>query len=162
MNDQYVVRSLGAAARTALPALAFLVACAAYSYWRDDAGFLGVVVVLLVVFTGVQVNRTWTVLRVDRAGVAMTVPGAGRYAGPVLREAPWTSVWRMELDAAERTVAVVLRPDAPPPGWPTALVTPGDTRSGARYEQQAPGLDVHTCASVVRNVAPGTQVRVIG
>ena len=52
MNDQYVVRSLGAAVRTALPALVFLVVCAAYSYWRDDFGFLGLVVVLLVVFTG--------------------------------------------------------------------------------------------------------------
>jgi hypothetical protein len=138
------------------------VACAAYAYWRDDFGFLGLVVILVVVFTGVQVHRTWTLLRVDRAGIAMTVPARTWYAGAVLIEAPWTSVWRMELDGAASTVAVVLRPDAPPPGWPTALVTPGDTRSGARYEQQAPGLDVHTCASVVRNVAPGTQVRVIG
>jgi hypothetical protein len=162
VNDQYVVRSLGAAARTALPALAFLGVWTAYSYWRQDFELLGVVVVLLVVFTGVQVTRTWTLLRVDRAGVAMTVPAASRYAGPVLREAPWTSVWRMELDSAASTVAVVLRPDAPPPGWPTTLVTPGDTRSGARYEQQVPGLDVHTCASVVRNVAPGTQVRLTG
>jgi hypothetical protein len=162
MNDQYVVRSLATAARTAVPALVFLAVCAVYSYWRDDFGFLGLVVVLLAVFTGVQVSRTWTVLRVDRAGVAMTVPTAGRFAGPVLREAPWTSVWRMELDSAASTVAVVLRPDAPPPGWPTTFATSGDPRSGARYEHQVPGLDVHTCASVVRNVAPGTQVRLTG
>lgn len=162
MNDQYVVRSLAIAARTAVPALVFLAVCTAYSYWRDDFGFLGTVGVLLGVFTGVQVKRTWTVLRVDRAGVAMTVPAESRYAGPALREAPWTSVWRMELDSAASTVAVVLRPDAPPPGWPTTLATSGDARSGARYEQQVPGLDVHTCASVVRNVAPGTQVRLTG
>ena len=162
MNDRYVVRSLGTAARTAVPALAFLAVYAAYSLLRDDAGLLGVVVPLLAVVTVVQVGRTWTLLRVDRAGVALTVPATAWYAGPVLREAPWTSVWRMELDAAERTVAVVLRPDAPPPGWPTELVTPGDPRSGARYEHVVPGLDVHTCASVVRNVAPGTQVRLTG
>jgi len=162
MNDQYLVRSIGTAVRTALPALAFLLVCAAYGYLRDDFGFLGVVVVLVMVFTGIQVHRTWTLLRVDRAGIAMTVPARAWYAGAALVEAPWTSVWRMELDGAASTVAVVLRPDAPPTGWPTTLVTPGDTRSGARYEQQAPGLDVHTCASVVRNVAPGTQVRVIG
>lgn len=162
MNDQYVVRSLGAATRTALPALVFLAVCATYSYWRDDFGFFGVVVVLLAVLTGVQVQRTWTLLRVDRVGIALTVPATSRYAGPVLREAPWTSVWRMELDAAASTVAVVLRPDAQSPGWPTAYVTQGDPRSGARYEREVPGLDVHTCASVVRNVAPGTQVRLTG
>ena len=136
MNDHYVVRSLGTAARTAIPALVFLAVCAAYSLLREDFGFLGVVVPLLAVVTVVQVGRTWTLLRVDRAGVAMTVPATSWYAGPVLREAPWTSVWRMELDAAERTVAVVLRPDAPPPGWPTEL---GDTgRSQERCPLRAP------------------------
>jgi hypothetical protein len=162
VNDQYVVRSLGSAVRTALPALAFLVVYVLYTRWRDDAGLLGVVVVLLVVFTGVQVHRTWTLLRVDRAGIAMTVPARSRYAGPTLHEAPWTSVWRLELDAAASTVAVVLRPDAVSPGWPTSLANPGDPRSGARYEQEVPGLDVHGCASVVRNVAPGTHVRLTG
>ena len=162
MNDQYVARSLGTAARTAIPALVFLAVCAAYSLLRDDFGFLGLVTVLVVMFTGVQVHRTWTLLRVDRAGVAMTVPATSWYAGPVLREAPWTSVWRLELDAARSAVAVVLRPDAPSPGWPTASVVPGDPRSGARYERVVPGLDGRACERVVRNVAPGTQVRVTG
>jgi len=161
MNDQYVVRSLRRALWTAVPTVVFLVAYAAYSRWREDFSVFGVVAVLLVVLTGLHVHRTWTLLRVDRAGVAMTVPGPGRRHAPVLEEAPWTSVWRMELDPARSAVAVVLRPDAPMPGWPTSTVTPGDPRSGARYEQVVPGLDAHTCMTVVRNVAPGTQVRLV-
>jgi hypothetical protein len=161
MNDQYVVRSLSVAMRTALPALVILAGFAAYSRLRGDSGLFSVVAVLLVVATGVRVNQTWTLLRVDRTGVAMTVPGASRYAGSVLREAPWTSVWRMELNPTRSAVAVVLRPDAPMPGWPTSPATPGDPRSGARYEQVVPGLDSHTCATVVRNVAPGTTVRIV-
>jgi len=162
MDDQYVVRSLRRAARTAVPTLVFLAVYAAWSRWREDFSVFGVVVVLLAVLTVLQVQRSWTLLRVDRAGVAMTVPGPSRRSGSVLREAPWTSVWRMELDPARSAVAVVLRPDAPTPGWPTSPVTPGDPRSGARYEQVVPGLDAHACLTVVRNVAPGTQVRLVG
>ena len=162
MDDQYVVRSLRLAVRTALPTLVFLAAYAGYSWWRGDFGFFGVVTLLLLVATGLQVQRTWTLLRVDRAGIAMTVPATNRYNGSVLREAPWTSVWRLELDATRSAVIVVLRPDAPPPGWPTSSAVPGDPRSGARYKQIVPGLDSRTCERVVRNVAPGTQVRVTG
>jgi hypothetical protein len=161
MDDQYVVRSLRRAVRAAGTTLVFLVGYTAYSRWREDFTVFGVVVVLLVVATGLQVHRTWTILRVDRAGVAVTVPGPGRRSGSVLREAPWTSVWRMELDPVRSAVAVVLRPDAPTTGWPTSPATPGDPRSGARYEQVVPGLDAHTCMTVVRNVAPGTQVRLV-
>jgi len=162
MDDQYVVRNVRSAVRTALPALLLVAAFAGYSRWRGESGLLGVVTVLVLVATGLQVQRTWTLLRVDRVGIAMTVPATSRFTGSVLRQAPWTSVWRMELDASRSSVVVVLRPDAPAPGWPTSSVVPGDPRSGARYEQVVPGLDGRACERVVRNVAPGTQVRVTG
>jgi len=162
VNDQYVVRDLRLALRTALPVLVFVAGYALYSRWRGDFGFFAPVSLLLLVVVGFQVQRTWTVLRVDRAGIAVTVPATSRLTGSVLHEAPWTSVWRLELDPARSAVSVVLRPDAPPPGWPTSSAIPGDPRSGARYEQVVPGLDCRTCERVVRNVAPGTQVRVTG
>jgi hypothetical protein len=162
MDDQYVVRSTRLAVRTSLPTLVVVAAYAGFSRWTGDFGLFGVVTLLLVVVTWLQVQRTWTLLRVDRVGIAMTVPAPSRFAASVLREAPWTSVWRLELDVARSAVVVVLRPDAPSPGWPTASVVPGDPRSGARYERVVPGLDGRACERVVRNVAPGTQVRVTG
>ena len=42
MDDQYVVRSLRLAVRTALPTLVFLAAYAASSRWRDDFEWLTV------------------------------------------------------------------------------------------------------------------------